>query len=344
MRGDGLYSQVSELSKARRDGIEQKAHTSIALDLAHNAAELVFTTGDCSVVSILDELDQQSDTIANCQTLCNGPFHVFQAAEMLPTTQPETISDIFDPELWNADSAHVANILEEEIEYSPDQLAESPELLGIDDPILGPETFILENIEFVAPPTPRAIRSITSLPPSPSRSSASDLADFTMPLAKMLLDHYRHRMVAFFTPARTEVKSPWEAIYIPSLLSTVGEIGLAGDSGNAKVSLLFAVFAISAFSQNQSLTLNEGNEYQDWNYLGEMYREKASMRLKQSLRSLSSDKAKKEKYKDILMALLSMVTICVSFGNFLIAGIRLTLLCKGGQRKDGKRGSLLTGY
>ncbi|KAJ5339255.1 hypothetical protein N7452_005983 [Penicillium brevicompactum] len=287
-----------------------------ALDLAHNAAELVFTTGDSSVVSILDELDQQSDTIASHQTLCNGPFHVFQATEMLPTTQPETISDIFDPELWNADSAHFADILEEEIEYSPDQLAESPELLGIDNPILEPETFILENIEFVIPPrSPRAIRSVTSLPPSPSRSSASDLADFTMPLAKMLLDHYRHRMVAFFTPARTEVKSPWEAIYIPSLLSTVGEIGLAGDSGNAKVSLLFAVFAISAFSQNQSLTLNEGNEYQDWNYLGEMYREKASMRLKQSLRSLSRDKAKKEKYKDILMALLSMVTICVVSGK-----------------------------
>lgn len=140
-----------------------------------------------------------------------------------------------------------------------------------------------------------------------------------MPLTKMLLDHYRHTMVTFFTPARVEAKSPWEAIYIPSLLSTVGEIGLAGDSSNAKVSLLFAVFAISAFSQSQSSSPAEQG-YQDWNALGELYRERASRRLKQSLFNLSHDKAKKEKYKDILMALLSMVTICVGFSDvFLFA-------------------------
>ena len=138
-----------------------------------------------------------------------------------------------------------------------------------------------------------------------------------MPLAKMLLDHYRHTMVTFFTPARVEAKSPWESIYIPSLLSTVGEIGLAGDSSNAKVSLLFAVFAISAFSQSQSSSPEEQG-YQDWNALGELYRERASRRLKQSLFNLSHGNDKKEKYKDILMALLSMVTICVSFSNVFL--------------------------
>ncbi|OQD72028.1 hypothetical protein PENPOL_c001G01821 [Penicillium polonicum] len=284
-----------------------------ARDLAHNAAELVFSTGDISVVSILDELDQQTNGIGNDQTLCNGPFHVFQATEMLSTTELETLSDIFDPELWNPMSANVAEMMEEENEYSPDQLAKTPEFLSLED-TLDSETFILENMDFVCQPTPGATQSVISLPSSPSRSSASDLEDFTMPLTKMLLDHYRHTMVTFFTPARVEAKSPWEAIYIPSLLSTVGEIGLAGDSSNAKVSLLFAVFAISAFSQSQSSSPEEQG-YQDWNALGELYRERASRRLKQSLFNLSHDKAKKEKYKDILMALLSMVTICVVSGK-----------------------------
>ncbi|CRL29439.1 Fungal transcriptional regulatory protein, N-terminal [Penicillium camemberti] len=283
-----------------------------AHDLAHNAAELVFITRDISVVSILDELDQQTDGIGNDQTLCNGPFHVFQATEMLSTTQLDSLSDIFDPELWNPRLANVAGMMEEENEYSPDQLAKTPEFLSLEDP-LESEAFILENIDFVCP-TPGATQSVISLPSSPSRSSASDLEDFTMPLTKMLLDHYRHTMVTFFTPARVEAKSPWEAIYIPSLLSTVGEIGLAGDSSNAKVSLLFAVFAISAFSQSQSSSPAEQG-YQDWNALGELYRERASRRLKQSLFNLSHDKAKKEKYKDILMALLSMVTICVVSGK-----------------------------
>ncbi|KAJ5197479.1 hypothetical protein N7449_007958 [Penicillium cf. viridicatum] len=282
-----------------------------AHDLAHNAAELVFITGDISVVSILNELDQQTDGIGNDQTLCNGPFHVFQATEMLSATQFETLSDIFDPEIWNPRLANVAEMMEEENEYSPDQLSKTPEFLSLED-TLESETFILENIDFVCP-TPRATQSVISLPSSPSRSSALDLEDFTMPLAKMLLDHYRHTMVTFFTPARVEAKSPWEAIYIPSLLSTVSEIGLAGDSSNAKVSLLFAVFAISAFSQSQSSSPAEQG-YQDWNALGELYRERASRRLKQSLFNLSHEKAK-EKYKDILMALLSMVTICVVSGK-----------------------------
>lgn len=268
-------------------------------------------------MSILDELDQQTDGIENDQTLCNGPFHVFQATEMLSTTQLDSLSDIFDPELWNPRLANVAGMMEEENEYSPDQLAKTPEFLSLEDP-LESEAFILENIDFVCP-TPGATQSVISLPSSPSRSSASDLEDFTMPLAKMLLDHYRHTMVTLFTPARVEAKSPWEAIYIPSLLSTVGEIGLAGDSSNAKVSLLFAVFAISAFSQSQSSSPAEQG-YQDWNALGELYRERASRRLKQSLFNLSHDKAKKEKYNDILMALLSMVTICVGFSDvFLFA-------------------------
>ncbi|KAJ5503486.1 hypothetical protein N7463_006360 [Penicillium fimorum] len=282
-------------------------------DLAHNSAELVFIAGDSSVVSILDELDQRTDGIGNDQTLCNGPFHVFQATEMLSTTQLETLSDIFGLDPWNPSLENVAEMIEEENEYSPDQVAKSPGFLSLEDP-LEPEMFLLDNIDFVYPPRPGATQSVVSLPSSPSRSSVLDLEDFTMPLAKMLLDHYRHTMVTFFTPARVEAKSPWETIYIPSLLSTVGEIGLTGDSSNAKVSLLFAVFAISAFSQNQSSSPTE-QAYRDWNALGEMYRERASRRLKRSLFNLSHGKAKKEKYKDILMALLSMVTICVVSGK-----------------------------
>lgn len=293
-------------------------------------------------MSILDELDQQTNGIGNDQTLCNGPFHVFQATEMLSTTELETLSDIFDPELWNPMSANVAEMMEEENEYSPDQLAKTPEFLSLED-TLESETFILENIDFVCQPTPGATQSVISLPSSPSRSSASDLEDFTMPLTKMLLDHYRHTMVTFFTPARVEAKSPWEAIYIPSLLSTVGEVGLAGDSSNAKVSLLFAVFAISAFSQSQSPSPEEQG-YQDWNALGELYRERASRRLKQSLFNLSHDKAKKEKYEDILMALLSMVTICVSFCNAFSLRIVCANPSTGGQWEDGKCGSLPTRY
>ncbi|PYI09198.1 hypothetical protein BO78DRAFT_439325 [Aspergillus sclerotiicarbonarius CBS 121057] len=121
-------------------------------------------------------------------------------------------------------------------------------------------------------------------------------------------------MVAFFTPARVKSSSPWETIYIPSLFSTVGEIELSGNSTNARVSLLFAILAVSAFSLDGRFG-STGPAIKDWHALGELYRGRATKRLKCSLQDLSSGRPKKEKYKDILMALLSMVTICVVSGQ-----------------------------
>jgi arginine metabolism regulation protein II len=235
---------------------------------------------------------------------------------MRSPAQSNSLIDIFDSELWDSTLTNVSNMLEGEDEDDSLQLSKAPELLTLEDAILQSDSFDLDGIDFLYPSTPGTLnQALVSLASSPSRNSALDLEDFSMPVAKMLLDHYRNNMVTFFTPARTEVKSPWEAIYIPSLLSTVGEIGLAGDSSNAKVSLLFAVFAISAFSLDGRSSPTGGPGSQDWNALGELYRERATRRLKQSLSDLSRKQAKKEKYKDILMALLSMVTISVSFNK-----------------------------
>ncbi|KAJ5120419.1 uncharacterized protein N7515_009807 [Penicillium bovifimosum] len=286
-----------------------------AQDLAHNAADLLCIAGDSSVLSILDELDRKTEDIEGDETLCNGPFHVFQANDMRSPTPSNSLIDIFDSELWGSALTNVSNMLEAEGEDDSLQRGNASEPLAMEDAILQLDSFDLDGIDFLYPSTPATLKqALLPLASSPSRASALDLEDFSMPTAKMLLDHYRNNMVAFFTPARTEVKSPWEAIYIPSLLSTVGEIGLAGDSSNAKVSLLFAVFAISAFSLD-GRSPSTGPASQDWNALGELYRERATRRLKLSLADLSRKQAKKEKYKDILMALLSMVTISVVSGK-----------------------------
>lgn len=277
-------------------------------DLAHNAADLVFIAGNSPIVSILDELDRRTENIEDNETLCNGPFHVFQASDMQSPTRSNTGSDVLDLELWGPGLASLETLGRDE--GSSPQLPRTPELLTLGDAILSSDSFDFD-VDLLCPPSPGAIAQPLVSIASPSQSCGLDLEDFTMPVAKMLLDHYRNHMVTFFTPARVEAKSPWEAIYIPSLLSTVGEIGLTGDSSNAKVSLLFAVFAISAFSLD-GRSPAEGNEGQDWSALGELYRDRATRRLKRSLSDLSLSQGKKEKYKDILMALLSMVTICVS--------------------------------
>ncbi|KAJ5558724.1 hypothetical protein N7535_009397 [Penicillium sp. DV-2018c] len=288
-----------------------------AHDLAHNAADLLSTAGDSSVLSILDELDRKTEDIKGDETLCNGPFYVFQVNDRRSSTPSDSLIDIFDSELWDSTLTNVGNMLEAEDEDDPHQLAEAPKSLSLEDAVLQFDQFDLDGIDFFYSSTPETLnQALVPLSSSPSRTTALDLENFSMPVAKMLLDHYRNNMVALFTPARTEAKSPWEAVYIPSLLSTVGEVGLAGDSSNAKVSLLFAVFAISAFSLDGGSSPTEGRPVsQDWNALGELYRERATRRLKLSLADLSRKQAKKEKYKDILMALLSMVTISVVSGK-----------------------------
>lgn len=144
---------------------------------------------------------------------------------------------------------------------------------------------------------------------SPPASPPADLEGFTMSTAKLLLDHYQNITTTIYTPASADVKTPWEILYIPNVLSTLGEVALTGNSSDAKVSLLFAVLAISAFSLDILSSPEAVSE--DWRALGNMYRQKATRRLQMTLRNLSKGLPKKEKYKNILMPLLSMVTICV---------------------------------
>jgi arginine metabolism regulation protein II len=78
---------------------------------------------------------------------------------------------------------------------------------------------------------------------------------------------------------------------------------------------MFSALAISAFNLDglgSSGGGGSGSQTMDWGKLGQVYRERANRRLKSSLLVLSTAQTKKEKFKDILMALLSMITICVS--------------------------------
>ncbi|PGH13224.1 hypothetical protein AJ79_03782 [Helicocarpus griseus UAMH5409] len=116
-------------------------------------------------------------------------------------------------------------------------------------------------------------------------------------------------------PAPVQSKSPWEILYAPNVLSTLLEISLTGDSSNAKVSHLFAVFAISAFSLDILQAAGGESVASDWGTLGRLYRERATKRLQLSVRDLSTTHKKTEKYKTILMPLLSMVIISVVSGE-----------------------------
>ncbi|KAL4739781.1 fungal-specific transcription factor domain-containing protein [Aspergillus similis] len=283
---------------------------------ARNAANLLSLTSGASISAALEQLDYLAEGIANGMSTSNGPFHAFRCER---TTARSALSPASSPqipglELWRLLSDNLDDALNEEDITAPwstelcipDELLEISEHPEEADPPLQPsqqEQYLSESLI-----------SGTLFTLGPSAMSPPDLEDFDMSTAKLLLDHYQNITTTLYTPASVESKTPWEICYVPNVLSTLGEIALTGNSSDAKVSLLFAVFAISAFRLD-IIGSPCHPRAEDWRTLGTMYRQRATKRLQMALRHLSAVLPKKEKYKNILMPLLSMVTICTVSGE-----------------------------
>ncbi|KAL5343421.1 fungal-specific transcription factor domain-containing protein [Aspergillus crustosus] len=279
---------------------------------ARNAADLLSSTSGTSIGVLLENHEQEANAIDYGSIVCSGPFSAFRhqnpTIELSSSTMPLSILPKLD--LWPLLSDDLGDALDE----NADAVLWPPNTCIMGDPL------VCEEPEEVAPPPQPVLRQqpLISPPPEalfavgPSIKTPSDLGDFTMSTAKLLLDHYQNITTTFYTPAPAESKTPWETLYFPRVLSTLGEIALTGNSSDAKVSLLFAVFAISAFRMDVLRTPHHGPANQDWRTLGKICRERATRRLQMALRQLSAGLPKKEKYKNILMPLLSMSNKVVS--------------------------------
>ncbi|KAL3477796.1 fungal-specific transcription factor domain-containing protein [Aspergillus californicus] len=282
---------------------------------AQNATDLLALASKSLLGTMLDQLDHQADTIRHGTTVSNGPFHVFRTGDDTTASPPLSCppADIPDLDLWRLLSSNMGETLNNS---DIGAIPWSPNLCLLDELIAADDT---SNVPHASPDSEQYIPELSVpgglLTMDPSMSSPSDLGDFTMSTAKLLLDHYQDMMGTLYTPAPVETKSPWEILYVPSVLCTLGEIALTGNSSDAKVSLLFAVLAISAFRMDNLQSHFQRSSTQDWYALGKTYRERATKRLQKTLCHLSAGFAKKEKYKNILMPLLSMVTICVVTGQ-----------------------------
>ncbi|KAL4808843.1 fungal-specific transcription factor domain-containing protein [Aspergillus unguis] len=282
---------------------------------ARNADDLLSLTSGTSIGAAIEQLDYQADEISEDVTISNGPFHAFRCGHsntVESVLSPLPPTEVLDLELWRLLANNLDEAVNEDTTTSfwlqdfcePDELFATSE---VETPT--PSHLFLDQH---SPEEHSAAGRLLKM--NPSITSPPDLEDFAMSTAKLLLDHYRNITTTFYTPASVESKTPWEICYVPNVLSTLGEIALTGDSSDAKVSLLFAVFAISAFRLG-ILGSRDPSATQDWYALGNMYRQRATRRLQKTLRHLSSGLPKKEKYKNILMPLLSMVTICTVSGE-----------------------------
>jgi arginine metabolism regulation protein II len=141
----------------------------------------------------------------------------------------------------------------------------------------------------------------------------SELTDVIPSNAYYLMEHYRNQMVGLFSPVHV-VQSPWKALHLPCASNALADLTLRGESKEARTALFYAILSVSAFNLNKvnSEVLTEGAETSmHWWEVGVSYREKAKKALQSCLRQERNGSAK-SKYKEVLMAMLSMITICVS--------------------------------
>jgi hypothetical protein len=137
---------------------------------------------------------------------------------------------------------------------------------------------------------------------------SEDLADLSFSVVKQLLDHYQQHVITLYTPAPSKLESPWKILHLPKVMSSFGEVMLTGNGADVNLCLLFAILATSAFSMQSDSEHPSDRSSSYWRDLGESYKARAKARLKLALTRISANNAETFKYKDFLMALLSMVT------------------------------------
>lgn len=144
-----------------------------------------------------------------------------------------------------------------------------------------------------------------SLTPSPSLPLSE--SKHIPPLAPDLLRYFKDNVVSLSFPLKNCRKCPWQAIHLPSAMSTFAELSIYQAASHTRLSLFYSLLAASClhmYARDQSAV--------EVDVSGKRFKEMAKQHLESALNEevLGSKRAK---YKEILMAVLSMVMLSVCF-------------------------------
>ncbi|KAK5233782.1 hypothetical protein LTR47_004900 [Exophiala xenobiotica] len=146
----------------------------------------------------------------------------------------------------------------------------------------------------------------------PLMMSAPDDFSWEIPSdVRFLLDHFAEQYVDIVSLIKNQ-KSPWRILHLPSALSTFGELVIWRTPDHFRVSLFYAILALSAFHLDRLSGTDHGAGHL-WT-VGTSHYMRARSELRKGL-ALKANGTKPAKYKDILVALLTMVTVCITSGT-----------------------------
>lgn len=127
------------------------------------------------------------------------------------------------------------------------------------------------------------------------------------PMSPDLLRYFKENVVSLSFPLKNCQKCPWQAIHLPSAMSTFAELSIYQTASHTRLSLFYSLLAASClhmYARDQFAV--------EMGISGKKFKEMAKQHLELALNEevLGSKRAK---YKEILMAVLSMVMLSVCF-------------------------------
>ena len=161
---------------------------------------------------------------------------------------------------------------------------------------------------------------------SPSSSPRSiNLVTNDDPKSWLLLSYYRDRIIRLISPlpqqhhhntdaAGNNDNDPWSSLVMPCAMTTMAELTIGGTASHARLALLNALLATSAFHLHAS---SKGITAEEWLVSGDGYIVAARRHLEGCLEETEVDVRgfgsvrKRSKYKEVLMAMLCLANAFV---------------------------------
>lgn len=216
-------------------------------------------------------------------SLCSGPFGVFQ----LPNESPEAVSssqaddDAVPTEMTNG-------TYQMEVEAGPDL---DEQLAIMDLPI------DIDGINVDLPWDGEALADPILLPsPAPPTCGYTDSWE--------LLSYYRERVIPLMSPLNVENKSPWHHLILPAAMNAMGEFSMGSVVIGARSALLHATLATSVLHRGPAAGIF-------WELTADDHQKQAQKDLLYCFQKEIGDTSKKVKYKEVLMAIISLATLSV---------------------------------
>jgi len=177
--------------------------------------------------------------------------------------------------------------------------------------------------------TPKPIFTSTYPYGHPTAASLPNGSPYLPSNVRFLLSHYTNHVIDSLSPL-PQMKAPWRGIHVPCALTAYGELDIAGQSGLARVSLLYSLLSLTCYhlsslhelssSYKQAVdqttsSMEQAPNAQYWSSQGSKFRDIARTAFRKCLQTMGSDPAVKVKYKELFVSAMSLICTGIISGD-----------------------------